>query len=81
METKISCKWFRGADENLHVIERSYDEDGQLIYDFTVTDETVWSARKGAYVWQEKNESKVCRVCLPRRALCHGEYFERRSFA
>ena len=50
-----------GADENLHVVERfSYDEDGQLIYDFTVTDETVWSAPwSGLYVWQEKNESKV----------------------
>ena len=34
-----------GADENLVVEERfSVAEDGNLLYDFTVVDETVWEA-------------------------------------
>ena len=50
-----------GADENLHVIERfSRLEDGNLNYDFTVTDETVWTAPwSGRYEWQAKPESAV----------------------
>jgi len=45
-----------GADENLHVVERFTPmEDGNLYYDFTVTDETVWTAPwSGRYVWQAK---------------------------
>jgi hypothetical protein len=50
-----------GADENLHVVERfSRLEDGNLHYDFTVTDETVWSAPwSGRYTWASKPESKL----------------------
>ena len=50
-----------GADENLHVVERfSRLEDGNLNYDFTVTDETVWTAPwSGRYEWQAKPESGV----------------------
>lgn len=50
-----------GADENLHVIERfSRMEDGGLYYDFTVTDETAWSAPwSGRYVWDSKPDSKL----------------------
>ena len=50
-----------GADENLHVVERfSRLEDGGLYYDFTVTDETVWTSPwSGRYVWQSKPESKL----------------------
>jgi hypothetical protein len=50
-----------GADENLHVVERfSRMEDGNLYYDFTVTDETAWSAPwSGRYVWQSKPDSKL----------------------
>lgn len=50
-----------GADENLHVVERfSLLEDGNLYYDFTVTDDTVWTAPwSGRYVWQSTPESLV----------------------
>jgi hypothetical protein len=50
-----------GADENLHVVERfSLMQDGNLHYDFTVTDPTAWSAPwSGRYMWQSKPQSKV----------------------
>ncbi len=50
-----------GADENLHVVERfSRQEDGNLFYDFTVSDETAWTAPwSGRYVWNSKPDSKV----------------------
>ncbi len=50
-----------GADENLQVTERfSRMEDGNLYYDFTVEDETVWKAPwSGRYVWQSKPESSL----------------------
>lgn len=50
-----------GADENLHVVERyTLQEDGNIYYDFTVTDETVWSAPwSGRYLWQSKPEDLV----------------------
>ena len=50
-----------GSDENLNVVERfSYDQDGQLLYDFTVDDETVWTAPwSGIYVWDRRDDSKV----------------------
>ncbi|MEM7097645.1 MAG: hypothetical protein AAF541_05240 [Pseudomonadota bacterium] len=49
------------ADENLHVVERfSLMEDGNILYDFTVTDETVWTESwSGRYVWQSKPEDLV----------------------
>jgi hypothetical protein len=49
-----------GADENLHVEERfSMAETGDLIYDFTVVDETAWTLPwSGKYVWQA-SEGKV----------------------
>ena len=50
-----------GADENLRVVERfSQLEDGNLYYDFTVTDESVWTAPwSGRYVWQSKPDNMV----------------------
>ncbi len=50
-----------GADENLHVTERfSLTEDGELYYDFTVSDATAWTAPwSGRYLWQSKPDSKV----------------------
>jgi hypothetical protein len=50
-----------GADENLHVVERfSRLADGNLYYDFTVTDETVWTAPwSGRYEWRSKPDSSV----------------------
>ena len=50
-----------GADENLHVTERfSRLDDGNLLYDFTVNDPTVWEAEwSGKYEWQSKPHSKV----------------------
>ncbi len=49
------------ADENLQVVERfSLMEDGNLYYDFTVVDETVWEAPwSGRYVWQSKPNDQV----------------------
>ncbi|MEM8766895.1 MAG: hypothetical protein AAGE43_05595 [Pseudomonadota bacterium] len=50
-----------GADENLQVVERfTLQDDGNLYYDFTVTDETVWSEPwSGRYVWQSKPDDLV----------------------
>ena len=50
-----------GADENLHVVERfTPTADGNLYYDFTVTDETVWTASwSGRYEWQAKPRDRV----------------------
>ena len=50
-----------GADENLEVVERfTLMQDGNLYYDFTVTDETVWTAPwSGRYVWQSKPNDLV----------------------
>jgi hypothetical protein len=50
-----------GADENLHVTERfSRTSSGNLLYDFTVSDSSVWEASwSGKYEWQSKPESKV----------------------
>ena len=50
-----------GADENLHVTERfSRRADGNLLYDFTVNDPTVWETSwSGKYEWQSKPQSKL----------------------
>jgi hypothetical protein len=44
---------FRGAAENLHVVERFTPQaDGSLLYQFTVEDDTVWTAPwSGEYTW------------------------------
>jgi hypothetical protein len=63
----VETKGFRefsslpGADENLHVVERfTLREDGNIYYDFTVTDETVWTAPwSGRYVWESKPNDLV----------------------
>jgi hypothetical protein len=50
-----------GADENLYVVERfSRTADGNLYYDFTVENDTVWTAPwSGRFVWQSKPEDKL----------------------
>ena len=50
-----------GADENLEVEERfNLLEDGNIRYNFTVTNLTAWTAPwSGEYVWQAKAEDKV----------------------
>ncbi|MEM7099680.1 MAG: hypothetical protein AAF541_15545 [Pseudomonadota bacterium] len=50
-----------GADENLEVEERfSLREDGHVIYNFTVTDTTAWTAPwSGEYTWTAKPADKV----------------------
>lgn len=47
-----------GGDENLHLIERfSLIEDGNLLYNFTVDDPTIWNASwSGEYVWKKSTE-------------------------
>ena len=47
-----------GGDENLHLIERfSLIEDGNLLYNFTVDDPTIWNAPwSGEYVWKKSPE-------------------------
>ena len=50
----------RGGSENMHVIERfSRLEDGNVLYRFTVEDDTVWTAPwTGEYLWRA-SDSKV----------------------
>ncbi|MEJ2087241.1 MAG: hypothetical protein P8Y69_01890 [Gammaproteobacteria bacterium] len=47
-----------GADENLHVLERFTPQDnGDILYDFTVTDPTAWTAPwRGQFVWKRSAE-------------------------
>ena len=47
-----------GGDENLHLVERfSLMDNGNLLYDFTVTDPTAWTAPwSGSYVWKSSDE-------------------------
>lgn len=47
-----------GADENLHVVERFIPQkNGNILYDFTVTDPTAWTAPwSGQFVWKRSNE-------------------------
>ena len=42
-----------GASRNLHVVERfSRNDDGSLLYSFTVDDPTIWTAPwSGEYPW------------------------------
>ena len=49
-----------GGDENLHLTERFTPlENGNLLYDFTVRDDTAWTAPwSGAYVWK-RDDAKV----------------------
>lgn len=49
-----------GGDENLHLTERfTRLEDGNLLYNFTVDDPTIWTAPwSGEYVWKA-SEDKV----------------------
>jgi len=44
----------RGASENLHVVERfTRQEDGNVLYRFTMEDDTVWTAPwTGEYIWK-----------------------------
>jgi hypothetical protein len=45
----------------LEVVERfNMSDDGTLIYDFTVTDPTAWTASwSGEYAWTRRDEDKV----------------------
>ena len=47
-----------GGDANLHLVERfSLQEDGNLLYDFTVDDPTAWTGPwSGQYVWRRSEE-------------------------
>lgn len=47
-----------GGDENLHLVERfSRLEDGNLLYNFTVTDPTAWTKPwSGEFVWKQSEE-------------------------
>ena len=50
-----------GADENLKVTERfTMEENGDIYYDFTVNDESVWTAPwSGRYLWRAEPQSKL----------------------
>ncbi len=60
----VETKHFRdrsplsGADENLHVVERfTPRENGDIVYNFTVTDPTAWTEPwSGEFVWKKSKE-------------------------
>ena len=54
-----------GADENLHVMERfTLQPDGNILYDFTVTDPTAWVAPwSGRFLWKASNEKVYEYAC------------------
>ena len=45
---------FRGGGENTHVVERfTVQPDGNVVYNFTVEDDTIWTAPwTGEYLWK-----------------------------
>ena len=47
-----------GGDENLHLVEKfTRQPDGNLLYNFTVTDPTAWTAPwSGEYTWKASTE-------------------------
>ena len=51
----------RGGSENLHVVERFTPQaNGDVLYAFTVEDDTVWTAPwSGEYTWRAEGDSKV----------------------
>lgn len=51
----------RGGSENLHVVERFTPmPNGDVRYQFTVTDPTVWTAPwSGEYVWRAEGDAKI----------------------
>lgn len=55
----------RGGSENMQVIERfTPQEDGNILYSFTVKDPTVWtSAWSGEYVWRGSDEKVFEYAC------------------
>lgn len=55
----------RGGSENMVVTERfSYLADGDLLYNFTVDDSTVWDGTfTGEYVWRAKTEKVFEYAC------------------
>ena len=55
----------RGSSENSHVVERfSRLEDGNVLYRFTVDDETVWKTPwTGEYIWRASDEKVYEYAC------------------
>ena len=82
-----------GGDENLHLAERfTRLADGNLLYNFTVDDPTVWTAPwSGEYVWKASSEPVYEYAChegnyamgniLRGARLLEAEEMERRSAA
>jgi hypothetical protein len=80
-----------GGDKNLHLVERfSRLEDGNLLYNFTVTDPTAWTAPwSGEFVWKHSQEKVYEYAChegnyamgniLRGARLLEQEELERRS--
>ncbi len=54
-----------GADENLHLTERfTMQEDGNVLYSFTVDDPTAWTASwSGEYIWKAGDEKVYEYAC------------------
>jgi len=54
-----------GGDENLHLVERfSRMENGNLLYNFTVTDETIWIGPwSGEYMWKSTKDKVYEYAC------------------
>ena len=58
------------------MVERfSYDEDGQLIYDFTVTDETSGVLRGVGSTFGKRRMKAKCTSMLATRGTMRWEYF------
>jgi hypothetical protein len=55
----------RGGSENMRVVERFTPmEDGNLLYNFTVSDPTVWTAAwTGEYVWRASDDKVYEYAC------------------
>ena len=54
-----------GGSENKHVVERFTKlDDGNVLYEFTVEDDTVWTAPwKGQYIWRASEDSVYEYAC------------------
>lgn len=65
----------RGADENLHLVERFTRLDARtLLYEFTVDDPTAFTRSWTARLPHGAHERPLVRVRVPRSELCAGRY-------
>jgi hypothetical protein len=62
---RVDSNQARGGSENLHVVERfTMQDNGDVLYNFTVQDDTVWTAPwTGEYLWRKTGDKVFEYAC------------------